>query len=345
MSDEKPIPAAKPRSSRSLFAPIVLIAAGVFFLLDNTGVIGGLDWRTALAYWPLALIFLGLNVLVVQLRPPLGTLLSGLVAVAAVAVFGFVMLRGAPAEGPLRGLALPAPREMRAESFSIPAGAAETAAVTLELGNLPANVAAGDGTAIAAGTIWTRTGLRTDTSGEGDGHVEVEVGEARGGLTLDPREWATTGQSWEIALSPDLPINLTIDAGNGPTTADLTGLRLSELSIDAGNGQATAALPAGDYDVRLDGGNGHIALALPAAGSRTVRVDGGNGGITLSLPAGVAARVEYEEDNGAVVVDDRFTRVSGDNDEGAYETDDYATAGERVLVVVDSGNGAVRIEE
>jgi len=46
-----------------------------------------------------------------------------------------------------------------------------------------------------------------------------------------------------------------------------------------------------------------------------------------------------------VTVDDRFTRVSGDNDEGVYETDDYATAEERLLFVVDSGNGSVRIEE
>ena len=98
MSEEKTIPAAKPRSSRSLFSPIVLIAAGVFFLLDNLGVTGGLDWRTALAYWPLALIFIGVNVLVVQIRPPIGSLLSALVAVVAVAIFGFVLLRGSAAQ-------------------------------------------------------------------------------------------------------------------------------------------------------------------------------------------------------------------------------------------------------
>lgn len=323
MADEKPIPTTRPRASRSLFAPIVLIAAGVLFLLDNLGVTGGLDWQTALAYWPLALIFLGLNVLVVQIRPPIGTLLSGLVAVAAVAVFGWVLLRGATTAGPLRGLGLPAPRELREESFTLTPGTAQTAAVTLHLGNLPTDIAANDGANLVAGTIWTRTGVDMTPQSEGD-HVDVSIGELPGGMLFDPRTWADEGHSWQISLTPDLPLALTIDGGNGGTTADLTGLTLSELALDAGNGRTTATLPAGAY---------------------TVRVDGGNGSIALTLPAGVAARVEYDEGNGSVAVDGRFTRVSGDGDEGVYETDDYATAGERLLLVVDSGNGSVRIEE
>lgn len=324
MSDEKPIPAAKPRHSRSLFAPIVLIAAGVFFLLANLGRLGGLDWQTALAYWPLALIFIGLNVLVVQLRPPLGTLLSGLVAVVAVVVFGWLLLSGAPAVGALRGLGLPAPRELRQESFSMTPGTAETAAITLHLGNLPADIAANDGENLVAGTIWTRTGVEMIPRSDADDHVAVEIGETGGGWTFDPREWLSPTHQWQIFLSPDLPIDLTIDAGNGGTTADLTELDLSALTIDAGNAQTSAALPPGKY---------------------RVAVDGGNGGTALTLPAGVAARVEYDEGNGAVVVDDRFRRISGDGDEGVYETDGYDPAEEGVLIVIDGGNGRVTVGE
>ena len=322
MSEEKPVSPIKPRVSRSLFAPIVLIAAGVFFLLDNLGVIGGLDWRTALAYWPLALIFLGVNVLVTQLRPPAGSVLSALVAVVAVAVFGFVLLRGAPTAGPFRGLGLPAPSELRAESFSLTPGAAQTAAVTLHLGNLPTDIAANDGADLVAGTIWTRTGVDMTPRSTADDHVAVTIGELPGGMVFDPRTWVDAGQRWQISLTPDLPLELTIDGGNGATTADLAGLALSELTLDAGNGRTTASLPAGRY---------------------TVRVDGGNGGISVTLPAGVAARVEYDEGNGSVSVGDHFARISGDGDEGVYETDDYATAEERVLFIVDSGNGSVRI--
>lgn len=83
------------RDSRSIFAPVVLIGAGVLFLLENIGIVGELDWAAAWRYWPLALIFLGLNVLVVQVRPPLGTALSGVIGLGAVAVLAFLLLGGA----------------------------------------------------------------------------------------------------------------------------------------------------------------------------------------------------------------------------------------------------------
>jgi hypothetical protein len=100
------------RGSRSLFAPVVLIAAGVFFLLDNLGMVADLDWPAALRFWPLLLIFLGLNVLVTQLRPPLGSFLSLLVALAAVGVFGYLLLAGSP-DSAMRTFGLPAPRGLR----------------------------------------------------------------------------------------------------------------------------------------------------------------------------------------------------------------------------------------
>jgi len=359
MSDEKPNPiepvADRPtmkvvpgeperrRDSRSLFAPIVLIAGGVFFLLDNLGLIAGLNWPAALQYWPVALIFLGLNVLVVQLRRPLGTILSLLVALAAVVVFGFLLVRGAP-DAALRpfGITLPAAADLREESFNLTPGAAETAAVTIHLANYPARIEAGDGADLIAGTIWTRTALDMRPGSEGDSHITVEVGEEPGGLMLNVADWTSEARAWQFFLSPDLPIDLTLDAGNAPLTADLAALSLSNLVIDGGNSTTTAALPDGDYDIRLDGGNGRLDVTLPASGRRDVRVDGGNGGIDLVLPAGVEARVEYNRGNGGVHVDGRFERVAGDNDEGAYETAGYRP-GDGVLLIIETGNGGVEI--
>ena len=336
-----PVEAERRRESRSLFAPIVLIAAGVFFLLDNLGLISALDWQSALQYWPLALIFLGLNVLVVQFRRPLGTLLSLLVALAAVVVFGFLLLRGAPADA-LRSLGVELPAsELREEAFNLTPGAAETAEVTIRLGNYPARVQAGDGGDLIAGTIWTRSGLDMTPGSEGDDHITVEVGELPSGPTLNIAEWTNEDHTWSFYLSPDLPIDLTLDAGNAPLTADLAALALSDLFIDGGNSATTAALPSGDYDVRINGGNGRVDVSLPD-GAREVRVDGGNGGVDLTLPQGVAARVEYDTGNGGVRVDGRFERVSGDNDEGAYETAGYGS-GEGILLIIETGNGGVEI--
>lgn len=360
MSEEKPTPefsdtpdpsmkvaAAAPerrRGSRSAFAPIVLIAAGVFFLLENLGMIGDLDWSAAMRFWPLALIFLGLNILVVQLPRPWGTFMSLLVALAFVVTFGWLLVGGASA-GALRSLGLPDAPEVRAEEFAITPGAAETAAVTLHLSNYPSRIDAGGGEELLAGTIWTRTGLDMKPSSDADDHIAVTVGELPGGFNFNPFDWAGSGNhEWEIYLSPDLPIDLEIDGSNGSTRAALDALALSGLSIDSSNGSFEASLPDGDYDVRLNGGNGSVALALADSGAGEWRVDGGNGSITLALPRGVAARVEYDTGNGSMNVDGRFTRVSGDRDEGVYETAGYS-AGEGVVFVVETGNGSVTIED
>jgi hypothetical protein len=352
MSEEKPMTEAQPvektlekntaagrRGSRSLFAPVVLIAAGVLFLLDNLGVIAGLDWAAAFRFWPLLLIFLGLNVLVTQLRPPLGSLLSLLVALAAVGVFGYLLVRGAPAETMAR-FGLPASGELQDEPFAVPAEGIESAEITVELGNYAAEIGAGEGDWLATGTIWTRNGLALDSNNE-DGRAEVRVGEAPGGFFFNPAELAGHMRTWTIDLSPDIPIDLQINAGNGTSTADLSELTLAGLRIDGGNGLLTATLPDGDYDIHLESSNGGLTVTLPGAGRQEVTLDGGNGGIRLYLPEGVEARVEYDEGNGSVNVDGRFERVSGDDEEGVYETAGYDGGG--IVMAIESGNGGVNI--
>src|SRR3972149_730312 len=47
----------------NLFWPIVLIGAGVIFLLNNTGVITGNPWPVILNLWPVLLIVAGLDIL------------------------------------------------------------------------------------------------------------------------------------------------------------------------------------------------------------------------------------------------------------------------------------------
>ncbi len=49
------------RRPNSLFGPIVLIAIGLFFLLNQTNMLTDLYWLDVLRLWPLLLVFLGLN--------------------------------------------------------------------------------------------------------------------------------------------------------------------------------------------------------------------------------------------------------------------------------------------
>jgi hypothetical protein len=322
-ADETPVSDRK--GSHSLFAPLAMIALGVLFLLDNLNVIGPLNWGAALRFWPLALIFIGLNVLAVQFRRPLGTLLSLLVTAVALGVFGALLLSGSP-EGTLRGLGLPvadAP-ELRQETFAQSAEGVTAAEITLHLGNFPTTIGLLDNGGLIAGSVWTRGEVQMETERTDDDRVELEVGVRESPADwFDPRTWGGgENRQWAIDLSPTLPLDLHLDAGNGATTAALETLTLTALTLDGGNGSVEATLPAGDYDVRVDSGNGRVVL---------------------HLPQNVAARVAYDSGNGSVNLDDRFQRVSGDRDEGVYETAGYDRAAGGITIDLDSGNGSVTI--
>ena len=317
------VPAEK--GGRSLFAPLALITLGVLFLLDNLNVLPPLNWGAALRFWPLALIFLGLNVLAVQFRRPLGPPLSLLVTVAALAVFGYLLVSGSP-DNTLRGLGLPvadAP-ELREETFALGAEGVTSADVTLHLGNFPTAIGSLDDGGFIAGRVWTRGELMVEPESDDNGRLGLEVGVRENpGTWFDPRTWqAGEARQWTIDLSPTVPLALHIDAGNGTTTAGLDDLSLTALTIDSGNGALEATLPDGDYEVSVDSGNGSVRLLLPD---------------------GVAARVEYDTGNGSLNVDDRFERVSGDRDEGVYETPGYDRSAGGLAIRLDSGNGSVTI--
>ena len=322
-ADETPVSDRK--GSHSLFAPLAMITIGVLFLLDNLNVLGPLNWGAALRFWPLALIFLGLNVLAVQFRRPLGTVLSLLVTAAALGVFGYLLLSGSP-EDTLRGLGLPvadAP-ELRQETFAQSAEGVTAAEITLHLGNFPTTIGPLADGGLIAGSVWTRGAVQMAPERDADGRVELEVGVRESPADwFDPRTWGGgENRQWAIDLSPDVPLALHIDAGNGAATAALEQLTLTALSLDSGNGALDATLPAGDYDVRVDSGNGSVALRLPE---------------------GVEARVAYDTGNGSLSVDNRFQRVSGDRDEGVYETAGYDAAAGGITIELDSGNGSVTI--
>lgn len=344
MSDEKEqvAPDSK-RHSQSLFAPLVLIAAGVLFLLDNLDLIPPLDWSSLLRFWPLLLIFLGLNLLVVQFRRPIGTFLSLLVGLAAIATFGYLLLAGAPEQVAGRDLSGP---DAQAFAVSIPADGVDEAEIRLNLTNYASSVSASGGEALVSGTIWT-TGEPVIESEVDQGAAEVTLGERTSASSFfNPFGWVGSDEprEWAFVLNHDIPTDLRVDVGNGSLDADLVGMTLARLEIEGGNGSASAILPAGSYEVSVEGDNGSLRLTLPDDGRQRIELDGGNGSARVYLPDGVQARIEFDEGNGSVSADERFEQVSGDDERGALETAGYEE-GSGVLLRVNSGNGSISITE
>lgn len=344
-SEVNPAIESEPRRSHSLFGPVVLIAAGAFFLLSNLGVLPAVEWWAAARFWPLLLIFLGLDVIVVRVRPPEGTLLSLLVAVTALATFSFLLLNGPAALQSRLGLALPT-GQLKAETFAVNGADVTSADITLRLGRINTEIGAlDDPRDLVAGTLWTTGTVAVQRQSDDTGHIEVEVGETGGDpWFLNPQTVGEPIEPWTIGLSPAVPMALQLDGGDGSLTAALDALTLTALAIDAGNGSTAITLPGGNYDISVDGGNGSLTLTLPEAGRQAMEIDGGNGRIVLRLPAGMAARLEYEKGAGSIVVDERWQRLEIGADEGIYQTAGYDTAADRILIHLDGGAGVFAIE-
>ncbi len=340
---ETPAPA---RKSRSVFVPIVLIAAGFIFLAANLNMVPEPDWMAAVRFWPLLLVFLGLNILVIQAPPPAGTLLSLIVSVLTVGFFSFMLFGGSDSPA-VRSVVPPAEASAGAAyPFSVPASGVELADITIRMGNYPTDVTASTGgNSLVEGEIWTRGGLALESNIE-DGFAEVVVDEeSSGSWLLNPLNWTSDGfgSTWQIEINPDVPTELRLEASNGTATLLLDTLTLSELHLDGGNGSIRATLPSGNYPISIDTSNGSSRLTLPREGRQELELDGGNGSVTLGLADSMEARIEFDEGNGQLTVDERFTLIDGDGKDGIYETAGYDSSPNRILMIIETGNGSIRV--
>lgn len=350
--EQKSIRRRRPRPS--LFGPIVLIAIGMLFLLSNMGVISDLGWNwiALLRLWPLWLVFLGLNIIVRQAPGALGTLLSAIVGLLAVAVVAYVLFFSETSVL-LDRLNVSTTAELQTETVELSAAGVDSAGVDIDFGAPGASIGAlDDSSNLIEGTISYAGELVFDTD-VSDGRAEVRLVTRSNGNDgwsfLNPNNWFLFDDehSWQISLNPGIPTDLTLDVGSGEVVLDLTGLDVSELRMDGGSGRLEVSLPGGNYDVTYDAGSGSTRMVLPDGGRLTVDIEAGSGGMTLLIPRGIEARVEIDGGSGGFDIDrNRFTQVSGsDAKEGIWETSDYDDAPDRVNLIIDGGSGGIRIAE
>jgi hypothetical protein len=309
------------------------------------GIVSDLNWGVAFQLWPLFLIFLGLNIIVRQVRRPFGTALSGLVSLTAAAVFGAVLLFGVDLPF-LSRFNLQSTVEYRQETVTVPDNGVETAVISLDFGSLGAEV---------TGLNNSQNVLEGTLSLAGDLDFQQSISDAEAVISVDEDDfnlwwsnWLTdeTQQPWQIGLSRTVPMELSIDAGSGATDLALDSLLLTDLNVDVGSGVLNMQLPNGDYDVRLESGSGAVLVTLPANGRQELELDGGSGAIDLFLPPNMEARVELDSGSGRILLDDRFERISGDDEDGIWETSNYDSESENsILLFVDGGSGAISIEQ
>jgi hypothetical protein len=299
------------RTYPGLVWPIILITAGVLFLLSNLGLLD-INFGQLLRLWPVLLILIGLDILFGR-RSAWGSLLVALLALLVVAGVVLLLVLAPAALGPSTGIAV--------ERIAEPLG-------DIERAELQVGFAAGDLEIAALDDATSLIEARLDLSTR---HRPVwEIGRSgnratmalayREGVSIGTFPGGSGGDRWSLALSPDVIYSLDVKAGAGEATLDLRGLDIGNLNVVAGAGQTTITFPEqGNFGATVSGGVGHLVL---------------------EIPRDLAARITVQRSLSAVNIPPRFEQ-RGD----VYETEGYGSSTHRIDVQLKVGVGLLTIRE
>lgn len=331
---------------RSLFWPIVLIGIGVIWLLGNLGVLTTSGLVVLARLWPLLLIVIGLDLLFGRQSPVIGALI-GIGAVVLVVALMLV--------GPSLGLAGPS-YDVQTTALSEPRDDATFANVNLALAvGSAAIVPLADPANLFEADVRHLGELTFDVTGEtGETSKTIHLSENETGSTsfftpdLGIFGAAFNNRSelrWNIGLSPQVPLALTISGGVGASELDLSALQLTSLNLNLGVGAVTLRLPAADaaYTATLSSGVGEANITIAPDAALTLTVSGGVGATTIDVPDGAAVRLDASGGLGAITVPGSLTLVSGDGDNGIWESEGFSGADRRIEISYNGGVGGLTI--
>lgn len=345
---------------RSLFWPILLIGVGGVWLLANLGLLPDINFGFLLRLWPVALIAVGLDILFARRSPVLGALI-GLGAVGL--VIALVIL--AP------DLGIETSKDLKSLEFNEPLGSVEQARVVLDLERYPTTVDSAVGpNLLFEANLETFTDVRFTARGDSSKTLTIDP-VTDSGFDFNWFDEIGTDARWEINLSPEVPIDLTIDVGSGSARLFLEDLDLSNLEIDGGSGSSDVTIPASSsaYDVSIDGGSGSFDVEVErgaeinatfnvGSGSWDViigsnvegefDIDGGSGSTEIDVDGDVGVRVIVRDSgSGSVRVPNDFDLVDdmndSDGDTGIWESDNYDSASHQIEISFDPGSGSFTV--
>ncbi len=324
--EEPPQPPYEPRRPRrrrppSVFWPLMFIGAGIMLLLSNLGYLPWESWGVLWRLWPLLIITLGIDLLIGH-RSVIGAIISAVLILVLISVIVLVALFAQNIPGVSDWIQQPALHTRHVE-YSL--AGVEQATVYVDWTSMPGYLSPlEDSPNLIEGDVDYLGELTFDVSVRGS-QANVKLDSRSTGIWLWPFDLSDrTDKRWDVGLSPNVPLDLTFDAGSGPCDFDLAGLQVSGLVLDAGSGP--------------------IDLVLPSDNTFEAKIDGGSGPLAIVLPRSVGARVELNSGSGPFSPDTRFELVQGKSSgDGVWETDNYDTAEHTITLEIDQGSGPITI--
>jgi len=314
-----PVLPDKPRRKhhRSFFWPIMLISLGVLLLMSNLGIVAWSTWNMLWRFWPLILIAVGIDVLFGQ-RSAFGAIISAFLVLALIAVVAGAIFFADQ---------LPFLNNLTNDASW------QTSHVEHELDDYESANIFIDWTS-PAGSLYalsdSETLIEGDLTYQGELIFDVDSRGDVADVNLDTRlvnSWGTPFQGssrakWEIGLTPEIPLDISLDTGSGSCDFDL-----SELMID---------------DLYLDSGSGSILMDLPEKQSFHLELDSGSGSVQIDLPENTGVRVDLDSGSGSFNPGNDFDLVSGEKrGDGTWESDNYDSAKYTIEIDIDQGSGSI----
>lgn len=293
------------RRGGSLVLPILLIVLGVLFLLDNLNITSGIDWGTIWKLWPVMLIAIGLEVILVR-HVSFGAIL---LVIIIIVIGGTALWWSVATES----------GDRITERFSWPTDGAERAELELELGVGKLRLT---GYADMADLLIADLDLapNADVRKSIDTNADVARGRISSARSFPWLPFFRGGKmnDWDLRLNSRVRWELDVESGVGDVRLDLTDLRVSVLHLNSGVGA--------------------VDMILPRRGAVRATINGGVGDIRVTIPEGAQARLKADRGLGSLTIGSRFKR-HGDY----YETEGYDRAESAIDLEIDIGVGSVTV--
>jgi len=210
-------------------------------------------------------------------------------------------------------------RNLETQQVSVPLENASEADIRLKhgAGRLALRAAGTPGVLLSGSCVG---GARLDVNRSGpSARVQVESAASEYFFSFQPFN-APSGLAWDLLLTPEIPLRLSVETGASESNLDLTDLKLTDFEIKTGASSSNITLPA-------------------RAGLTQVKVSAGAASVKLFLPQDVAGRIRVQSGLAGIHIDStRFPAVAG-----GYETPGYATAENKADIFIETGVGAVEV--
>lgn len=258
--------------------PVILIGAGVVFLLNNLGILSWDIWETLFKMWPVLLIAIGLDLAIGR-----RTVWGGLLALALILLVlgGGVWLAQKEMVG--------GSKVETTDTVDYALNNATRADVTISpaVGDLRVSALPASSAKLAEGKVELVRGESLLRSA-GNGTLSLSSSKGNWGPVFG---WKNA-RAWDVSLNAGVPLTLDLKMAAGVVNADLTGMKIERLDVSLAVGQAIVRLPAeGRYAAKVSAAVGELIVEVPAG--LGIRVKAGTALAGRSFPAGYTQQGEY----------------------------------------------------